>query len=192
MTDELKQQSMLAQDLQKHYNELGIDAKVYSVNQFKRVDGHWAKKPDLIIMNVPIILHSRLKDKVSMQSPIGIEYKTKGQGITKYIRAVKLQAQDRYLDGVYLIKDINKEIKLNTIAFTIEEFIESGHFIIEPYPKEVIDLADMWAERVCWAFDMPLLIKRKGSYFWSYRNYYYTLDGKEVGRYGEDGKFIEY
>lgn len=207
MKNELLQQKALTELLTIEYNNLGINAIIYSGNEFKRIDEHWAKKPDLIITNVPSIIHKRLTNSVSMKEPIGIEYKCRGQGTTQFIRAVKLQAQDRYIDGTYLIKETNKTIKLNTVTFTNECLIKYGHYscdCIERFNEikntcggeqglnQIIFIEDMWAERVCWAFDMPLLLQRKNKFMWSYRNCFFSLDGKEVASYGKDCRLIEY
>ena len=207
MISELEQQKALAELLTFEYKQLGINAKVYSGNEFKRLDAHWAKKPDLIITNSPKIFHSHLNDSLSMNPPIGIEYKKKIKA-TQFIRAVKLQAQDKYLDGKYLISKTNTIIKLNTIAYSQEEYIKSGNYS-KDYPEHYLEeakseeekirmknliekLENMWSERVCWAFDMPLLLRKNNQFVWSYRNYFFSLNGKEVARYGKNAKYIEY
>jgi hypothetical protein len=208
MSSELQQQKALAELLTLEYNQLGIDAKVYSGNEFKRLNNHWAKKPDLIIINSPQIFHRHLNDSLSMNPPIGIEYK-KEIKVTQFVRAVKLQAQDRYKDGLYKINKTNENINLNTIAYSHEEFIKSGLFS-KTYPShiytrqaksiaEIYRMNDLieeieykWAERICWAFDMPLLLRKNNKFLWSYRNYFFSLDGKEVARYGKDAEYIEY
>lgn len=196
---ELEQQEALKNLLQSEYDILNIPAKVYARNDFKRIDAHASKRPDLIIINSPKIFHQKIKEHVAMNPPIGIEYKRR-IGTTQIVRAIKLQAQDEYQKGKYLIRETNNKIDLNTISFSNEDLIKHGHYsgdIIErfeltPENKRQIEIEDMWVERVCWAFDMPLLIRRNNSFIWSYRNYYFSLSGKEVAHYGENAKLIYY
>lgn len=206
MSNELQQQEALKNLLQIEYDSLNIPAKVYAKNEFKRIDANANKRPDLIIINSPKIFHRILSKSDSIEPPIGIEYK-KRLGTTQFIRAVKLQAQDRYQDGKYLIRENNKEINLNTVSFSNQDLIKYGHYsgdLIERFDtlkicyqnekclNEIIFIEDMWAERVCWAFDMPLLVRRNNSFIWSYRNYFFDLSGKEVACYGKEGKLIKY
>lgn len=205
MTSELEQQEALKNLLQLEYDSLNIPAKVYAKNDFKRIDAHATKRPDLIILNSPTIFHRRITKSKSIEPPIGIEYK-KRLGTTQFIRAIKLQAQDQYQGGLYLIRETNQKINLNTVSFSDQDLIKYGHYsgdfferldILKLYytqreMNEIIRIEDMWAERVCWAFDMPILMRRNNTFIWSYRNYYFSLSGKEVARYGENSRLVEY
>ena len=73
--EELKKQKLLAELLNDKFCEYNLKSKAYAGNDFKRVDGHWANKPDLIIVDAPKIMHPILNEPHILKPIIGIEFK---------------------------------------------------------------------------------------------------------------------
>jgi len=181
-SQELKKQPLLAELLNETYSNLGLKAKAYSGNAFKRIDGHHQNKLDLIIIDSPVIFHPILKKPEVMRPIIGIEMKDKTSfgTITKGITQTK-----KYFNYKYHLTPEHLDFELNSLAFTTTNSIVTG--IIDK------DFKDNKAiERFAWNERIAILINYKNKLVWSYRNYYFNLAGKKIGRFGEHAKFIKY
>lgn len=180
--EELKKQKLLAELLNDKFCEYKLPSKAYSGNDFKRIDGHWANKPDLIITDAPKIKHPILLDPHIMKPIIGIEFKdyTSMGDIINGLTQVQ-----QYKDYNYFLEQANFHFKLSSLAFSTTNAIARGIIDKEFSDNKVI-------ERVAWKNRTAILINYKNNFCWSFRNYYFRLDGKLIGRFGEHAKFIEY
>jgi hypothetical protein len=179
---ELQKQEQLSELLNTYFKLSKIKARAYCKNSFKRIDGNWANKPDLIIVDAPIINIHWFKQPEVMRPVIGIEMKdeTGFTDITSGIAQTK-----KYIDYKYCLPQENFEFKLSSLAFTTTNAIKQG--IIDK------DFQDNKAiERFAWQQRIAILINYNNELCWSFRNYYFKLNGEIKGRFGEHAKFIEY
>jgi hypothetical protein len=181
-SNELKKQKLLAELLNIEFTHLQMPAQAFTGNDFKRIDGHWANKPDLIIINAPRINHPRLLQPEIMKPVIGIEMKDK----TSFGDIVNgLPQTKNYFDYEYKLEKKDLTFKLSSLAFTTTNAIATG--VID---KKFED--NKAIERFAWKQQIAILKKYKEHLVWSFRNYYFRIDGKVIGRFGEHARFIEY
>jgi len=197
MSNELEHQKMLKELLQIEYNDYNIPAKVYAVNEFKRADKHHAKKPDLIILGTECLKHRKIKEQKFMCSPIGIEFKEDGIGVTKFTRTIFDQVREGYFYGQYYLNEKKEDLfTISSWAYTTPNLIKNGQLLRTPYcecnTKYAFATDFKWAERICWAANMALLFNNKNKFSWSFRNCHFNLNGKEVAAYGKDAKLFTY
>jgi len=177
MRNELLRQELLKNLLKTHYgNAIQIYAKNDFINTNKALE-----RPDLIIVNPPLP-NFKFKTEPNLNKPIGIELKdTKSYGNT--VNGI-LQSQ-KYLKFKYYIKQTKKEITLGTMAYTTSNAIKTGTIC-----KKFED--NKGIERFAWKLKAPILINHEENLCWSFRNKYFTINGKLYGRFGEHAIFYKY
>lgn len=180
--EELKKQKLLAELLNDKFCEYNLKSKAYAGNDFKRVDGHWANKPDLIIVDAPKIMHPILNEPHILKPIIGIEFK---DNINTGTILSGMEQVQQYKDYNYYLEPTNFHFKLSSLAFTTTNSIARGIINQEFTDNKII-------ERSAWQKTIAILINYKNNLCWSFRNYYFRIDGKLIGRFGEHARFIEY
>jgi hypothetical protein len=181
MRDEIDKQLKLKELLKYNYETINKDVKVYAVNDFKRIDGPTLNRPDLIIINTKPT-KKLFVTKNNIISPIGIELKdTKKWNDTT---SGLIQAQD-YLNYNYEIRETGLQVKLKTIAYSTSNAIKKG-IVCEKFEDNAL------IERFAWKLGTPILLNYNQNLVWSFRNYYFNLDGTICGRFGKNGIFIKY
>lgn len=181
MRNELDKQQKLKELLNYNYQAINKDIKVYAVNDFFRTDGNRLNRPDLIILNTKPT-EKQFVTGNNLTQPIGIELKdtTEFNQTTGGI----FQAQ-QYIDYNYEIRETGLQLKLNTIGFTTTNAIKKGIITKKYEDNKAI-------ERFAWKLGTPILINHNNNLVWSFRNYYFNLDGKIYGRFGQHAIFYKY
>jgi len=178
MRNELLRQELLKELLKEHY---GKGIQVYARNDFINKTTTALERPDLIITNPPLP-DFKFKSEPNLNKPIGIELKdTQTFGDT----VEGIHQSQKYLLFKYYIKETNEEINLGTMAFTTSNAIKNGTIC-----KKFED--NKGIERFSWKLKAPILINHEQNLCWSFRNKYFTLDGKLYGGFGKHAIFYKY
>ena len=179
--NELDKQEKLKALLKYYYNQFNKDVKVYAVNDFFRTDGQALNRPDLIILNTKPTA-KKFVTRNNLTSPIGIELKDTKKWNDTTTGLIK--AQD-YLDYNYEIRETGLQVKLNTIAFATSNSIRKGIVCSDLKDNDLI-------ERFAWKLGSPILLNHENTLVWSFRNYYFNLNGTAYGGFGKNGFFYKY
>jgi hypothetical protein len=179
---ELDKQQGLCNLLNDKFCELNLPSKAYCKNEFKRIDGNALNRPDLIITNAPKIKHPILLDPEIMKPIIGIELKDETR-TTNIIDG--LEQTKKYYDYNYFLREKDYHFRLSSLAFTTTTAVREG-IIHDKFENNKL------IERFSWKQRIAILINYDGELCWSFRNYYFRLDGKKIGRFGEHATFIKY